>query len=134
MGQPPIPATPSGIKLDGKTIIITGGNAGLGLEAARQYLLLGASRVILACRSIPRGQEAVAALRADPAVKKANPSAIIEVFELDLADYQSGLRFTNKVKKEVTELHILLNNGGQVVLKYEKAPGGHERNTQGENH
>jgi len=52
------------------------------------------------------------------------------VFELNLADYQSGLRFADKVKKEVKELDILLNNGGQVVMKYEKAPGGHERNFQ----
>lgn len=131
MGQPPIPPTPAGTSLSGKTAIITGGNAGLGYEAARQYLTLGASRVILACRSISRGQEAVSALLADPTVKESNPDALVEVFELDLDDYESGLRFSQKVKNEVKELDILLNNGGQVVLGYEKSKSNHERNMQG---
>ncbi|KAL7798576.1 hypothetical protein V8C37DRAFT_368338 [Trichoderma ceciliae] len=130
MGQPPIPPTPSETSLSGKTIIITGGNAGLGYEAARQFLTLGASRVILACRSISRGQEAVSALRADPTVKESNPDAVVEVFELDLDDYQSGLRFSNKVKDEVKELDILLNNGGQVLLSYKKSKSNHEQNMQ----
>ncbi|EHK24808.1 uncharacterized protein TRIVIDRAFT_146040 [Trichoderma virens Gv29-8] len=130
MGQPPIPPTPSETNVSGKTIIITGGNAGLGYDAARQFLTLGASRVILACRSITRGQEAVSSLRAEPTVKMSNPDAMIEVFELDLDDYQSGLRFCNKVKDEVKELDILLNNGGQVVLGYEKSKSNHERNMQ----
>jgi NAD(P)-dependent dehydrogenase (short-subunit alcohol dehydrogenase family) len=132
MGQPHIPPTPIEASLSGKTIIVTGGNAGLGYEAARQYLTLGASRVILACRSISKGQEAASTLRADPTVKKSNPDALIEVFELDLDDYKSGLRFSNKVKDEVKELDILLNNGGQVVLGYEKSKNNHERNMQGE--
>lgn len=131
MGQPPIPPTPEGTSVANKTIIITGGNAGLGFEAARQFLTLGAARIILACRSLSKGQEAVSALQKDPSVKKANPSAIIEVFELDLDDYQSGVRFIQKVKEEVKELDILLNNGGMVVLKYEKSKTGHERLMQG---
>lgn len=131
MGQPRIPPTPEGTNLSGKTVIITGGNSGLGLEAARQFLTLGTSRVILACRSRSRGQEAVTALRADPTVKEANPKAVIELFELDLSDYQSGFRFADKVKKEVKELDILLNNGGQVVMKFERASSGHEKNFQG---
>lgn len=131
MGQPQIPPTPSEANLSGKTVIITGGNAGLGYESAKQFLTLGVDRVILACRSIPKGEEAAASLRADPAVKKSNPDASVEVFELDLDDYQSGLRFSNKVKNEVKELDILLNNGGQVVLGYEKSKSNHEQNMQG---
>lgn len=131
MGQPHIPLTPVETNLRGKTIIITGGNAGLGYEAARQYLTLGASRLILACRSMAKGEEAAASLRADPAVKTSNPDASIEVFELDLGDYQSGLCFSNRVKEEVKELDILLNNGGQVALDYEKSKSNHERNMQG---
>ncbi|GFP53830.1 short chain dehydrogenase sor7 [Trichoderma asperellum] len=130
MGQPQIPPTPSEANLSGKTVIITGGNAGLGYESAKQFLTLGVDRVILACRSIPKGEEAAASLRADPAVKKSNPDASVEVFELDLDDYQSGLRFSNKVKNEVKELDILLNNGGQVVLGYEKSKSNHEQNMQ----
>jgi retinol dehydrogenase-14 len=131
MGQAPIPPTPTGTTLTGKTIIITGGNAGLGFEAARQFLTLGAARLILACRSVSRGEEAASALRADPTIMKSNPKAVVEVFELDLDDYQSGLDFANRVKKEVKQLDILLNNGGICTMRYEKSKSGHERSMQG---
>jgi len=65
-------------------------------------------------------------------VKKANPNAIIEVFELDLDEYQPGLLFAEKVKQEVKEMDILLNNEGTVLLRYEKSNIGHERVMQGE--
>lgn len=44
--------------LNGQTIIITGGNAGIGLEAARDLALRGA-KVIIACRNIDKGKQAV---------------------------------------------------------------------------
>jgi len=131
MGQAPIPPTPSGTKLAGKTVIVTGGNAGLGLEAARQFLVLGVSRLILGCRSVSRGEEAASALRGSPEVAKANPDAVIQVFELDLDDYNSGLQFAARVKREVKELDVLLNNGGIAVMSYQKSKNGHERTMQG---
>lgn len=131
MGQPPIPPTPAGTDLSGKTVIVTGGNAGMGYEAARQFLTLRASRVIIAVRSRAKGQEAVSAVRADPEVKAANPEAVVEVFELDLDDHQSGLRFAQKVKQELKELDILLCNGGVNIMKYQKSASGHERVMQG---
>ncbi|KAI1184607.1 putative carbonyl reductase [Nemania serpens] len=127
MGAPPIPPTPPGTDLTGKTAIVTGGNAGLGLEAARQYLTLKAARVIIAVRSPAKGKEAIAELKADPTVQKVNPNAVIEAFPLDLDDFQSGADFVRKVKNEVPELDILLNNGGTNVLKYHKSASGHER-------
>jgi NAD(P)-dependent dehydrogenase (short-subunit alcohol dehydrogenase family) len=130
MAQPKIPETPKGTTVAGKTIIITGGNAGLGFEAARQFLVLGASRMILACRSLVRGQEAANKLRADPAIKTHNPAAKIDVFELDLDDYQSTLRFCQKVNNQVPELDILLNNAGLQMVHYEKSKSGHERTMQ----
>lgn len=125
MGQPLIPPTPEGTDLTGKTIIITGGNAGLGYEAARQFLALNASRVILAVRSRTKGLEAASAL------KDTYPAATVEVFDLDLDDYQSGLQFAQKVKTEVKELDILLNNGGVNIMSYQKSKSGHERVMQG---
>jgi NAD(P)-dependent dehydrogenase (short-subunit alcohol dehydrogenase family) len=129
--QARIPPTPAGTSLVGQTAIITGGNAGLGFETARQFLALQASRVIITVRSELKGQEAISALRADPAVKAANPSAKIEAFLLDLEDYQSGLRFAQKVKQEVSELSILLCNAGINILKYEVSKSGHEMVMQG---
>jgi NAD(P)-dependent dehydrogenase (short-subunit alcohol dehydrogenase family) len=131
MGQPLIPPLPAGTSLAGKTIIITGGNTGMGFEAARQSLTLQASRVIITVRSQSKSQEAISALRADPGVKAANPSAIIEGFILDLDDYQSGLEFARKVKREVLELDILLCNAGVNILSYQMSKSGHEKVMQG---
>lgn len=43
--------------LTGKTVIVTGGNSGLGLEAVKALSGKGA-RVIMACRSLEKGQAA----------------------------------------------------------------------------
>lgn len=131
VGQVPIPTTPSETSLAGKTIIITGGNTGLGYESARQFLTLQAARVIITARSETKGKEAVAALRADPEVKAANPSAKIEFFLLELDDYDSGLEFVKRVKKEVAELDLLLCNGGVSLMHYQSSKSGHERVMQG---
>ena len=45
--------------LSGKTVVVVGANAGLGYEAAKHFLAMGAARVIMACRSKERGAEAV---------------------------------------------------------------------------
>ncbi|TGO26871.1 hypothetical protein BPAE_0051g00060 [Botrytis paeoniae] len=49
---------PPTTSFESKTIIITGGNTGLGFEAAKYYLKLKASRVILACRSLEKADKA----------------------------------------------------------------------------
>ena len=131
VGQASIPPPPVGTSVAGKTVIVTGGNSGLGHETARQYLTLGASRIIITVRSETKGQESISALRADPAVKAANPSAEIEAFQLDLSDYRSALKFCQKVKSEISELDILLCNAGLNIVKYEESKSGHEMVMQG---
>jgi NAD(P)-dependent dehydrogenase (short-subunit alcohol dehydrogenase family) len=110
MGQAVIPDTPASIDLTGKTVIVTGANAGLGLEAARQYLTLHASRVILAVRTLAKGEEAARYLSSHPSVKSTNPNAVIEVMALDLDDFQSVVRFSSKVKEKLDVLDVLLLN------------------------
>lgn len=127
MSQPSIPPTPASASVAGKTAIITGGNTGIGYEVARQLLLLNASRVIITVRSTSKGQETVASLRAHPEVKKANPTATIEFFHLDLDDSQSGVEFAERVRAEVPELHLLICNGGVNLMSYETSKSGHER-------
>lgn len=42
---------------ESQTVVITGANGGLGKEIAKHVIRLGASRVILGCRSLSRGKE-----------------------------------------------------------------------------
>jgi hypothetical protein len=48
----------------GKTSIVTGGSTGLGKEACRKIVQLGASRVIIACRNIEKGKAAAKEIQA----------------------------------------------------------------------
>ena len=44
--------------LKGKSVVVTGANTGLGLEAAKHFARMGPSRLILACRSQERADKA----------------------------------------------------------------------------
>ncbi|KAL8846964.1 MAG: hypothetical protein Q9221_007977 [Calogaya cf. arnoldii] len=74
----PYPFTP----FTDQTIIVTGSNTGLGLEAARHYVRLGAAKVILAVRSLEIGAAAKESLE-----ETENRVGVVEVWHLDLSSY-----------------------------------------------
>lgn len=106
-------------RLDGKTVLITGANTGIGKETALDLAIRGA-RVIMACRDVEKGEEAAASIRAS------YPEARVEVRELDLADTCSIRAFAQKFLREVNQLHILLNNAGVMMCPYTKTVDGFE--------
>lgn len=120
--------------MTGKTVIVTGGNAGLGLGAARQYITLNAPRVILACRSFSKVEEAAKYLSTHPTVKSTNPGAEIRVMALDPDDETSVINFASKVKKELNALNVLLLNGGVNSMNYQLSKSGYERVIQANYH
>jgi len=127
MVQPPIRPLSSTLDLTGKTVIVTGANAGMGLEAARQYLTFKVSRIILAVRSTTKGEQAAKYLSTHPGVKSSNPDAEIKVMALDLDDYASVVKFANQVKTQLADLDVLLLNGGVNIMEYQLSTSGHER-------
>lgn len=127
MCQAKPPPTLASLDLSGKTVIVTGANTGLGLESARQYLVSHAARVILAVRTLSKGEAAAEYLSNHPTVKEANPTAEITVMELDLDDYQSVYTFTEVVKQKFDEVDIVLLNGGVNLMNYQTSKSGHER-------
>ncbi|EAW09505.1 uncharacterized protein ACLA_037100 [Aspergillus clavatus NRRL 1] len=129
--QPRVDPLPTDIDLTGKTVVITGASSGIGLEAARQLLQLRASTVVLAVRNVAKGEACAAALRQDPRVGSHNPTAEIQVMQLDMDRYDSVQRFAQQVREEIPVVDLLLLlNAGIGLLKLERSPSGHDRTTQ----
>lgn len=76
----------------GKTIIVTGANIGLGFEAVRHYVRLNASKVIIACRSLEKGEAAKLDIE-----KSTKRTGVIDVWQLDLLNYDSVKAFAKRV-------------------------------------
>ena len=91
--------------LEGKVIIITGANSGIGFASAVVLARLGAT-IIIGCRSIERGTKAVADIKEQS--KKSN----VEFIQLDLADTESIRNFVKEFKSRYNRLDILINNAG----------------------
>ncbi|KAJ7988767.1 hypothetical protein DPEC_G00312630 [Dallia pectoralis] len=106
-------------RLDGKTVLITGANTGIGKETALDLAIRGA-RVILACRDVEKGEEAAASIR------RYYSGANVEVRELDLADTCSIRAFAQRFLREVNQLQILINNAGVMMCPYMKTNDGFE--------
>ncbi|KAF2167174.1 hypothetical protein M409DRAFT_22603 [Zasmidium cellare ATCC 36951] len=116
---------PAGLSLSSKVAIITGSNAGLGFESAKQLLALNLSHLILAVRSVEKGEAAAAKLR------QSTPKATIEVWKLDMCSYVSIQAFAERVGKELTRLDIALLNAGLVKPSFELVKEtGHEESMQ----
>jgi NAD(P)-dependent dehydrogenase (short-subunit alcohol dehydrogenase family) len=102
----------------GQTVIITGSNTGLGLEAARHIARLGASKVILACRTISKGQAAAANITSSEHLT----SDRVEVWELDLSSYESVKAFSQRVQ-QLDRLDAFIQNAGILTAQYRLEEG-----------
>ena len=97
---------------EGQTVIVTGANIGLGLEAARHLVKLHAAKVILACRSVEKGAAAKADIEASTGT-----SGVVEVWHLDLASYDSVKEFAARAAA-LPRLDVLLENAGIATSKF----------------
>lgn len=95
--------------LGGKTVVVTGGNSGIGFEAARQMARKGA-HVILACRDTGRAADALQQIRT------LHPSASVEAMQLDLASLESVHRFARDFAAKSVPLDVLCNNAGVMAI------------------
>ncbi len=113
INTPPYPKTP----FTNQTIIVTGANSGLGLEAARHFVRLDAAKVILACRTISKGEKAKEDIIASlPQVK--NAATVLDVWHLDLASYDSVKKFAKKAEG-LERLDVLVENAGMYTYDFE---------------
>ena len=103
----------------GKTVIVTGANSGIGYEAARALAFKGAT-VIMACRSLEKGEKAADRIRQE------KPQGKVILKELDLADLSSVRKFADEFLAEYKQLDILINNAGVMAIPYRKTKDGFE--------
>ncbi|KAJ5917008.1 hypothetical protein N7504_001023 [Penicillium tannophilum] len=101
--------------LQGKWVIISGSNNGVGLEAAKSFAEWGAN-LILACREPPEG---LGELHPTAAVKECKRLAeaqgyisTIQWWKIDMADIESVEAFCERWLKSDRTLDILCNNAG----------------------
>ncbi|KAF1935138.1 NAD(P)-binding protein [Clathrospora elynae] len=98
----------------GKTVIITGSNTGIGLPAATKFAANGASKVILAVRTLSKGEEAKRTIIAETGCEAES----IDVLKLDLGDWASVKAFAAEATSRYDEIHIAVLNAGVATPKY----------------
>jgi retinol dehydrogenase-12 len=91
--------------LSGRVALVTGANTGIGLVTARELASRGA-HVFVACRSLERGQAAVAE------IQTATGNAQVEFLALDLGDFASVRACAAAFLARDLPLHLLVNNAG----------------------
>lgn len=118
------PATP---RLDGQTVLVTGGTGGIGLETCRGLLARG-GEVILTGRSPAKTDEACRRLGAESASGTTTTTKSIRAVQLDLADLGSVKRCATELCASLGERRIdaLVANAGMWPRRYATSPQGHE--------
>lgn len=114
--KPPYPTK----SFSGQCIIVTGSNVGLGLEAARHFARLGASKVILAVRNVEAGEKAKASIE-----ESVQREGICEVWKLDLASFDSVKAFASRASK-LPRLDVVVENAAIATPHFAYSEG-HER-------
>jgi NAD(P)-dependent dehydrogenase (short-subunit alcohol dehydrogenase family) len=102
-----------------KTVLITGGNSGIGLCIAHELAQRGAT-VALACRN----QAKAAAARHE--ILQRTPGAKVELHELDLASFDKIRRFATAFSAKHGKLDALINNAGGIITKQQFTADGFE--------
>ncbi|KAJ7462128.1 hypothetical protein FB451DRAFT_479597 [Mycena latifolia] len=117
---------PAVVKADlrGKTVCVLGANTGIGFQACKHFASMNPGRMILACRSQARGQDAVARLEAETGYSKA------ELWIIDLGDFESVKRFGDKWEKDNGRLDILVANAAMETRQYTTTKDGWETTVQ----
>lgn len=117
--------------MSNKTVIVTGGNSGIGKESVIALCKMGA-HVVLACRETVHGNEA-------PAEEVINeievlvPGASLSFIPIDLACLTSIRQFAEDFNTQHEQLHVLLNNAGVLSMERKQTRDGFEL-TMGTNH
>jgi len=94
---------------DGKIMLVTGANSGLGYETSRVLAKNGAT-VVMACRNQGRCDEA------KMNILKETPNAKVDTLLLDLGSFTSIRKAASTFKSKYDHLDVLINNAGIMMI------------------
>ncbi|WP_144798812.1 oxidoreductase [Halorubrum depositum] len=110
-------------RLDGKRVVVTGANSGLGYEGTRAFAERGAT-VVMACRSVDRGERAAAEIRRESALDREELD--LDVRECDLASLDSVAAFADGLAADYDAVDALCNNAGVMAIPRSETEDGFE--------
>ncbi|RVX65852.1 hypothetical protein B0A52_10309 [Exophiala mesophila] len=105
----------------GQTVIVTGSNVGLGFEAARHIYRLNAAKLILAVRTVKKGEAAKESI-VKSVRHRTDGATAIEVWPLDLSSTPSTLAFAERVQS-LDRVDVVVENAGINAIQFEQAEG-----------
>jgi NAD(P)-dependent dehydrogenase (short-subunit alcohol dehydrogenase family) len=111
----------SGIKLQGKRILVTGVSAGLGVETARSLAAHGA-HVVGAARDLAKAKAATAQVQTDAAANGGG----FELVELDLANLKSVRACADALLAKGESFDVVIANAGVMATPFGHTADGFE--------
>ena len=111
----------SGVRLDGKRILVTGVSAGLGVETARALVAHGA-HVVGTARDLAKAEAATAQVRKDA---EANGGSF-DLVALDLADLKSVRACADDLLKKGEPFDVIIANAGVMATPFGHTADGFE--------
>jgi len=106
-----------------KTVLITGGNSGIG-KATAIGLARAGYNVVIGGRNREKG------LAAAEEIKKVSGHPNVEFLEIDLSSLKSVRKAAEEFKQAHTHLDVLINNAGVFLRKREETEDGLEKTFQ----
>jgi NAD(P)-dependent dehydrogenase (short-subunit alcohol dehydrogenase family) len=114
----------SSSKYEFKYVLITGGNAGIGLETARELCRLGGYHVTITARNDEKANDAITS------IKSTIPDAQIGYMTMELKELSSVRAMAEHYIASSLPLHILINNAGIMNTPFEMTKDGFEAQFQ----
>lgn len=106
--------------MKGKTIVITGGNDGIGYQTALELARMG-GRIIIVCRNEQKAKDAVKQISA--ATGNGNPEYVLA----DLSNQQDIHKAAEVIRGKTDRIDVLINNAGGTFGSFELTANGLEK-------
>lgn len=109
----------------GQTVLVTGTNTGLGLEAAKKIVALNATTLIFTTRSHSKADATKKVIEASRSTTSRFHTRLVPLI-LDMSTAESVRDFVNQLKETTTELDAAILNAGLSVPDYRTTADGFE--------